>query len=111
MVIYEVNLQVQSAVIPRWLPWLEAHILELLELEGFIDAQLEHEPEADGGAGHPAETVNYTVRYRLDCRASLEHYFAHHAARFRADGLQRFSGQFSASRRILDVVDVFEPDK
>ncbi|QDQ40331.1 DUF4286 family protein [Legionella geestiana] len=46
----------------------------------------------------------FTVHYRLQNRDSLEHYFKENAAAMREDGLRRFGGRFSASRRILELV-------
>lgn len=97
---YEVNLQVDATIVDEYLAWLRAHIAELLALPGFVDAQLSriHEPVSPG-------RVAYCVRYRLHDRTALDAYLEQHAARMRAQGIERFGGRFEASRRILEPLD------
>lgn len=108
MIIYEVNLAVEPSVLSEWLPWLRTHISELLALDGFIEAQLEQQID-------PIDTVtstesvsgmraHYTVRYTLRDQESLDCYLTQHAPRLRNDGLRRFPGQVSASRRVLRLL-------
>ncbi len=96
MTIYEVNLTV-TADIDSFALWLDEHIREILRIDGFVSAEwfeVEHDT--------PNEK-QWTVHYRLHNRESLDAYFTHHAERMRADGLQRFGGKFSATRRVLGV--------
>jgi hypothetical protein len=96
MVVYEVNLAVDAGVADAYAAWLGPHIAEILALDGFLSAEW-LESEADEGE----DRVRWCVQYRLRDREALRHYFDEHAARFRADGLERFGGRFEATRRVL----------
>lgn len=95
-IIYEVNLEVDSALLPEYRRWLTQHIEDMVSLEGFIDAVCFAvlEPSAP-------ERTGFCVHYRLQDQDALDHYMAHHAERMRADGLARFGDRVSASRRVL----------
>lgn len=100
MIIYEVNLDVDAEAAGAFAAWLGPHIAEILALEGFEGADWwERDPIMEGRDGEARAL--WTVQYRLRDRAALEDYLAHHAARLRGDGLARFAGRFTASRRVL----------
>ena len=97
MVVYEVNLAVDAEAAEAYAAWLGPHIAELLALDGFLGATwFEVEPE-EGADGR----VRWCVQYRLHDREALRRYLHRHAARFRAEGLERFGGRFEARRRVL----------
>ena len=95
-VIYEVNIDLDAGIEAEYRDWLHAHVAEILALPGFIDAQVFDivEPAVDGRIG-------ICMHYRLHDAAALQAYFDQHAPRLRADGITRFGGRFSASRRVL----------
>ncbi|CAN5469643.1 DUF4286 family protein [soil metagenome] len=96
MVIYEVNLEIDTEVAADYLEWLKPHIRDVLACDGFLDAELfEIETEAD------SDRLRYSVRYSVLDREALDAYFEGPAQALRADGAQRFSNRFSASRRIM----------
>ena len=104
VVLYEVNLAVDAEVADAYADWLAPHIGEILRLDGFIGAEwFVVEPEAVEPEADAAETgrVRWCVQYRLRDRKALQAYFDEHAARLRGDGLARFAGQFTATRRVL----------
>jgi hypothetical protein len=47
------------------------------------------------------DKVRAVATYVLKDRKALQAYFAEHASRLRGDGMSRFEGKFSATRRIL----------
>jgi len=98
MIVYEVTLCVDAEVAGDYASWLSDHVEAMLELPGFVSAQRERllDPAQPG-------KVVWVVRYLLPDRDALDAYFATQAGRMRADGLARFPGRFSASRRILAV--------
>ena len=49
----------------------------------------------------PKAVSRLTVHYRVSDRKKLQDYFDVHAARLRGDGLKRFGGKMTASRRVL----------
>jgi quinol monooxygenase YgiN len=103
MVIYEVNLTVQKSIGTEYLEWLREHIEQILKIDGFIGARLFEEPQ------DTESELRFVVHYVLGNHEDLEHYFAHHAEAMRRDGLERFPGQFTATRRILESMMEFQP--
>ena len=98
-VIYEVNLKVNVDVVDTFLPWLHQHIYTMLTFPGFLSSELlieEPDPTANDTNVKP-----FTGQYRLENRAQLESYFQNHAKAMRDDGIKRFGGKFTATRRIL----------
>lgn len=103
MVIYEVNLAVEPDAAEAYAAWLGPHIQEVLLCDGFLSAEwLRVEPDVadDAGEGGP---VRWCIQYRLRDRAALDAYLAGPAARLRADGVARFGGRFTATRRVLSL--------
>jgi hypothetical protein len=97
VVLYEVNLAVDAEVAGDYAAWLGPHVARIVALDGFLGAswfEVEAAGESDG-------RVRWCVQYRLRDRAALQRYFDRHAARFRAEGLERFGGRFEATRRVL----------
>lgn len=43
--------------------------------------------------------------YHLATAEAMDNYLANYAPKMRADGLARFSGQFTATRRIMTQLD------
>ncbi len=97
MVIYEVNLHVEKSIADDYAVWLKGHIAQMLRFKGFISARwLDNETD-------DATACDWVVHYIVEDRASLDEYFATHAEAMRREGLERFPGMFSATRRILDL--------
>lgn len=94
MIVYEVTVEADPDIALEYRAWLGRHVLEMLALPGFQSAEIS---SLEGSGDWPA----WCVHYRLTDRAALERYFAEHAARLRADGVQRFGDRFRAQRRIL----------
>lgn len=129
MTIYEVNIRVLSESFEEYAEWLDGHIREMLELDGFIAAnwlEVEEDEEAKEleeavrqavrldesvpaelreAAATPVNTRLLTIQYRLRDRESLDRYFADHAQRMRQDGKERFGDMFAATRRIMHLVN------
>lgn len=96
-VIYEVNLDVESAIAEAYRAWLDAHVAQMLALPGFLDARIHAVVDPPPAEGRMA----LCVQYRLADADALQAYFDHHAARMRADGVAHFGARFTASRRVL----------
>ena len=104
MFLYEVNLYIKKDSIGDFLPWLDAHIKEMLSFPGFIAAEtwkrdIANTPPPSAPTG---PLVWLTVHYRLQSRTDFETYIATQASRMREDGLRHFSGCFSADRRCYE---------
>ena len=99
-IVYEVNLAVQPGVVDAFRAWLHRHVDEMVAIDGFTGAEIRELTEPRD----PEAAVTWSVRYYLESEAALENYLRDHAERMRADGMQRFGGRFTASRRILGPV-------
>lgn len=97
MIVYEVNLDIDAGAFGEYRAWLVAHVRKMLALPGFVSAEIlecrEPSPAAD--------RRHLTVAYRLAGEQALERYLREDAPRMRADGMARFGGKFTATRRIL----------
>lgn len=100
MIVYQVDLQVDAAIADAYLPWLRAHVRQMLAFPGFEQATL----LAVIDPPPPADAVQWRVQYRLRDQAALDDYLRNHAAAMRAEGLQRFGAAVRASRRVLQPV-------
>ena len=98
-VIYEVNLDIDAGIAAEYRSWLHAHVAQMLALPGFIDAQLHDVVDPAPAAGR----IVICTRHRLRDAAALQAYFDQHAERMRGDGIARFAGRFSATRRVLQA--------
>ncbi|MDI9818156.1 MULTISPECIES: DUF4286 family protein [unclassified Legionella] len=104
MLIYEVNLEINSAIFDDYLAWLGPHIQEILKYEGFVKADLLFNHDIEEGIR------KITVAYYLQDEDSYHHYLDHHAVKMRADAGKWFNGQFKATRRLLEVVETYLPN-
>ena len=99
--LYEVNIDLDADVRAAYRAWLDGHVAEILALPGFTQAvvfEVLDPPPAPG-------RVALCVQYRLSGADALDAYLREHAPRLRADGLARFGGRFTASRRVLRPLD------
>lgn len=103
MVIYEVNLTINSEIYPQFQLWLKKHAAEIIQFPGFIQAYILRE-EKEGISNRK----QLTVQYLLDNRDTLEKYFIELAPKMREEGLSLFRNQFSAERKIFEVEDVIK---
>jgi len=99
MMIYEVNLVLGKEIESAFGAWLEEHMKEMLTFDGFEAATLLHNTDET----LPPEKVEWTVQYRVRDKEALERYFKEDAPRMREDGLTRFGGSFTASRKIQKI--------
>ena len=91
-ILYEVTLQVEPAILGAYKDWLSEHMQHMLSLDGFVSAEMFINTE------NPNEIV---CAYRLKDMDAMRAYLAGPAKDMRADGVNRFGDQFSATRRIL----------
>lgn len=96
-VVYEVDLEIDSAIAGEYRLWLSGHVAEMLELPGFASGKIYEVLEPPPSAG----CIRLCVQYRLRDREALETYLREHAPRMRADGVARFGDRFRAQRRVL----------
>jgi hypothetical protein len=102
MLKYEVNLEINATIVDDYLAWLKPHIKAMLQLDGFIKAELLVAREND-----TKESKKFTVAYYLKDYKSYEDYIRLQAQAMRDEGLTRFNGLFTAHRRVLEITDTF----
>ena len=94
-VIYEVNLEADAAIEAPFDTWLRDHVADMLQLPGFLSAEVLLDASA------PPGRVRRTVQYRLRSQPDLDQYLREHAPRMREHGIALFGDRFTADRRIL----------
>lgn len=97
MIVYEVNLSVDWAIADAYRVWLAGHVEAMLALPGFVGAERYDVLQSPAAA----ERAEFCVHYRLRDAAALDAYLEQHAARMRAEAIERFGERFSATRRVL----------
>ncbi|MDX1836976.1 DUF4286 domain-containing protein [Legionella taurinensis] len=105
MLIYEVNLTVEVAIVEAFMGWLKPHIQELLGFEGFLNAMVSMDSESQ-----TSERRTLVVHYYLASEDHYHNYIRDHAPRMRQDGIDRFGSQFTATRRVLTVLNSYSAE-
>jgi hypothetical protein len=100
MIVYAVELEMETALRTEYLAWLRTHVADMLALPGFLDAEILTRSEPVPPAGHWVVCVHY----RLRDHAAWQGYLEHHAAPMRAAGITRFGDRVRASRRLFEPV-------
>lgn len=100
MIVYEVNLDIAAEAFAAYRAWLDEHVREMLALPGFVSAEILECREPTPAPEHH----HLVVTYRLADEKALERYLREDAPRMRADGMVRFGGKFTATRRILQAL-------
>ncbi len=102
MVIYEIHLQIDRDILEAFNAWLAPHIQAILTFDGFQGAYLMEDRQQNNASSHAL-----TVSYQVDTYEHLENYLNNGAATMRQDGSDKFPGQFTASRNIMNVNNIF----
>ena len=93
--VYEVNLEFDRVIEADYRAWLATHVADILSLPGFTGAEIFEVLDPPPTAGR----IGLSVRYSLRDRAALDDYLREHAARLRAEGLERFGEEGVRIRR------------
>lgn len=102
MILYEVNLEIHTDIFDSYMEWLTPHIKEMLMFKGFEKAELYENSETSN-----KEVTCITASYYVDNEQNLQHYLDEMSQKMREDGLKRFSGQFTATRRVLKQISSY----
>lgn len=102
MILYEVSLFVKPAIFAEYRAWLTQHLVEMLQFDGFIEANVLL--ELPSAMSQDAQEKKLVVQYKITSEAQLDDYLQHHAAEMRRHAIDRFGDQFRAERKVW-VVD------
>ena len=100
--IYEVTLSIDREIIDELDVWLTEHVDEMLQIPGFVRASIFAAEDDD--QGRPQRVTHYY----LESDADLENYLAGPAEVMRRSASERFTGMFTASRRVLHSADMLD---
>ena len=97
--IYEINIKVSLGILDDYLSWLDEHISEILDIDGFESAKIYKETSTS------SDFLAITIHYSVSSKSALDSYFDNHAEALRQKGIDRFGDKFSATRRILEQIN------
>ena len=104
-VVYEVRLEVDTAVLADFDDWLLLHVREMLALPGFQAASV-YRGETLTEGNRAVRLVAYEVRGHRELKSYMHTY----AAVMRQQGIARFGEQFAATRRTLTAAEYVVPE-
>lgn len=100
MYIYNVTVNIDTAVHDDWLQWMKTvHIPDVLATGIFLDNRL-CQVMVDEEQG-----ITYSIQYRLEKLEDLDRYQQEHAPRLQAEHSARYRDKFVAFRTILRIED------
>ncbi len=95
MIIYEVNLKVDRSIYAEYVAWLKEHITEMIANPWFVEHRIYI-------ATQDSEQQELVVHYVVASHADLQSYFETSAPAMRSKAVARFGDRFSATRRVLE---------
>lgn len=99
MVVYEINIELDSSIYDDFMLWNQGQMVELIALPGFKKAVVFTQKD---------NPYSLSVQYHLKNMDALEHYAANHVPKLRAEAENRYPGKFKATKRILKKESVME---
>ena len=96
VIIYEVNLELDPEIVTDFDEWLDGHILQMLQFEGFNSAKKFNSIEG--------KQYFLTVQYKIESQEDLDRYLRNHAYKMRQEGIQKFQDKFKTHRRIMKII-------
>jgi len=101
MIVYNVTVNVTDQIHDRWLEWmLNDHIPKVLETSMFrsyrIFKILSRQPEETGST--------YSIQYYAEQLSDYEYYRDEFAPKLQQDAAEKFGGQFTAFRTLLEEI-------
>ena len=100
MIVYEVNLSVNNSIYDKYRKWLKSHINEMLAFKGFYKYKL-YMVSSSNHLNQKEICIHYYIKSLED----LEYYFDNYAENMRSEGVNLFENNFSASRRVLSILE------
>lgn len=100
MIIYEVNLEIDSTIFEEYSRWLDDHIKKMILFKGFKKARTLEElnPDCNNSRIH-----TLVVQYEVDTMENLQEYFDHHAFTMRKESMDLFGEKVRPTRVVYKV--------
>jgi Domain of unknown function (DUF4286) len=101
MIIYNVTIKIQSAILQQWLIWLkEEHIPEILNTGCFTQSNILQLLETDDSEG-----PTYALQFHAESKAQYNRYIELFSAGLRKKSYEKWGDQFIAFRSVMQVVN------
>ena len=99
MIIYEVNIQVSTKIYQDYIQWLESHIFEMLQFDGFIS----NKKFLDKNLSND-QYMHISVHYYLQSIKYLDKYLNNKAKKMRTISDKRFINNIKIRRRVIHEI-------
>ncbi len=100
MLVYNITLKVNSNIHEEWLQWQQqVHIPEIMATCCFQKFQMSRILDMDDSEG-----PTYTIQFYAASKTDYERYINSHAPKLRRDAIEKWGGQFTGFRTIMEVV-------
>ena len=101
MIIYNVTIKIQSAILQQWLIWLkEEHIPEILNTGCFTQSNILQLLETDDSEG-----PTYALQFHAESKAQYYRYIELFSAELRKKSYEKWGDQFIAFSSVMQVVN------
>ena len=101
MIIYNVTIKIQSAILQQWLIWLkEEHIPEILNTGCFTQSNILQLLETDESEG-----PTYAIQFHAESKSDYNRYLELFSAGLRKKSYEKWGDQFIAFSSVMQVVN------
>jgi hypothetical protein len=100
MIIYNVTVNVSEDIHDEWLKWMTTeHIKDVMDTGCFKDSKIYRVVSPE-----PEEGVTYSILYYLNSIEEYERYQIEHAAILQSQNREKFEGEFTAYRTLMESI-------
>ena len=101
MIIYNVTIKIQPAILQQWLIWLkEEHIPEILNTGCFTQSNILQLLETDESEG-----PTYAIQFHAESKSDYNRYLELFSAGLRKKSYEKWGDQFIAFSSVMQVVN------
>lgn len=104
MIKYEISVEIHPDIFDEYMVWLNTHVGKLLDIEGFLKAEVLTCIETE-----PVSWKKIKVDYYVKNYLAYQSYLEHHAAAMRSEVPDDFKGLYSIERKIYAISQVINP--
>lgn len=100
MVLYEVNIDVNKSIYNKYISWLQEHLEDMLNIDGFLAAKVWTDNDSDNNN----DTILVVVNYEVESTQKLQNYFDNQAKEMRKLAVDIFGDSIAINRRVLNAI-------